>query len=124
MLRKHFAILGMTGSGKSCGLTVILRHILEKHPDAHILMLDPHGEYSRAFGARAEVLTVENFRLPYWIFNFDEFTEVLFGAQKPNMAAEVMCLRDILVSAKLRAAGRDVDPRTITVDSPVPYIFS
>ena len=124
MLSKHFAILGTTGSGKSCGLTVLIRHILEKNPDAHVLMLDPHGEYARAFGDRGEVLTIDNFRLPYWLFTFDEFTEVLFGNQKPTMAAEVMCLREILVAAKARSAGREVDPRTITVDSPVPYIFS
>lgn len=46
---------------------------------------------------------------------------MLFGKHKVEMAAEVMCLRDIVVAAKLRASeGNESD---ITVDSPVPYLF-
>jgi len=122
LLSKHFAFLGMTGSGKSCGVTVVLKRILEHSSDAHIVILDPHGEYARAFGSQAEILTIENFRLPYWLFTFDEFTEVLFGKHKVEMAAEVMCLRDLVVAAKLRGSGGDESQ--ITVDSPVPYLFS
>ena len=124
LLSKHFALLGTTGSGKSCGVTIVLKRILEQSPEAHVLMLDPHGEYGHAFGPQAELLTIENFRLPYWLFTFDEFTEVLFGKQKVEMAAEAMCLRDIVVAAKLKSAARGTDPRRITVDSPVPYMFS
>ena len=32
LLGKHFAVLGTTGSGKSCAVTVILRSILAEHP--------------------------------------------------------------------------------------------
>ncbi|MFO1028261.1 MAG: DUF87 domain-containing protein [Acetobacteraceae bacterium] len=124
LLSKHFAVLGTTGTGKSCGITVMLKRILEQNADAHVLILDPHGEYSQAFGDKSEVLTIDNFRLPYWLFNFDEFTEVLFGVRKPDMAAEAMVLREVLVAARMRSAHRNTDPRTITVDSPLPYIFS
>lgn len=124
LLSKHFAVLGTTGSGKSCGMTVMLKRILEHNPEAHVLILDPHGEYAQAFGGQSEILTIDNFRLPYWLFNFDEFTEVLFGARKPDMAAEAIVLREILVAARMRSASRTTDPRTITVDSPQPYIFS
>ena len=34
MLGKHFAILGTTGTGKSCTVALILRRILEKNPQA------------------------------------------------------------------------------------------
>ena len=43
MLGKHFAILGTTGTGKSCALTLMLKSIIAKNPRAHILLLDPHG---------------------------------------------------------------------------------
>ena len=43
LLSKHFAFLGMTGSGKSCGVTVVLKRILEHSSDAHIVILDPLG---------------------------------------------------------------------------------
>lgn len=123
LLCKHFAILGTTGSGKSCALAVLLKRILEQNPNGHVLMLDSHGEYARAFEPHAENLTVENFRLPYWLFTFDELTEVLFGAEKADMAAEAICLRDLVVAAKHKFAGSGRDASLITVDSPVPYTF-
>ena len=44
LLGKHFAILGTTGTGKSCTTALILGSILEKNPAAHIVLLDPHNE--------------------------------------------------------------------------------
>ena len=76
LLGKHFSILGTTGSGKSCALAVVLRSVLEAHPWGHVVLLDPHNEYSHAFGDAAEVITPENLQLPYWLLNFEELTEV------------------------------------------------
>jgi len=53
LLGKHFAVLGTTGSGKSCSVTVLLQAILDVAPSGHIILLDPHNEYSKAFGAKA-----------------------------------------------------------------------
>src|SRR5664279_5728800 len=60
MLGKHFAILGTTGTGKSCTVALILRRILEKNPKAHILLLDVHREYSQSFKGISEVITPDN----------------------------------------------------------------
>ena len=49
MLGKHFAVLGSTGTGKSTSVALILHRISELSPEGHILMIDPHGEYSAAF---------------------------------------------------------------------------
>ncbi len=70
MLGKHFAILGTTGTGKSCALTLMLKGILKQNPNAHILLLDPHGEYGRAFGEQAEHLTVDTFKFPVLAVQF------------------------------------------------------
>ncbi len=67
MLGKHFAILGTTGTGKSCTTALILRSILDKHPAAHMVLLDPHNEYATAFGDRAEVISPRNMQLPLWL---------------------------------------------------------
>jgi hypothetical protein len=48
-LGKHFAILGSTGTGKSTATALILHRICERAPEGHIMMIDPHGEYSAAF---------------------------------------------------------------------------
>jgi DNA helicase HerA-like ATPase len=118
LLGKHFALLGTTGTGKSCALTLLLKRILEQNPNGHVLLLDPHGEYARAFGSRAELLTGESFRLPYWVLNFEELTEVLFGNDKDDMFAECSHLRELVLAAKQKFAG---NANRITVDTPVPY---
>src|SRR6185503_13038434 len=46
MLGKHFAVLGSTGTGKSTSVSLILHRISELSPEGHIVMIDPHGEYS------------------------------------------------------------------------------
>ncbi|HYN00040.1 MAG TPA: DUF87 domain-containing protein, partial [Aestuariivirgaceae bacterium] len=80
LLGKHFAVLGSTGTGKSCAVALILRRILEKNPQAHILLLDVHREYAPAFKEFAEVITPDNMSLPFWLLNFEEIVEVLVGS--------------------------------------------
>ncbi len=52
---KHAAVLGNTGSGKSCTLTSILRNLFrfdyknEKLKNAHFVIFDTNGEYKSAF---------------------------------------------------------------------------
>ena len=62
---KHFAILGTTGSGKSCAVALILHALLEQNPNAHVVVLDPHNEYAHAFGDVAEVIDPDTLELPY-----------------------------------------------------------
>ncbi len=120
LLCKHFALLGTTGTGKSCALTLILRRILERSPNGHVLLLDPHGEYGQAFADQAEHLTVDSFRLPYWLTTFEELTEVVFGSEKKEMVTEALHLRELVLAAKLSFAT-PADAAWITVDSPIPY---
>lgn len=52
----HFAIIGNTGSGKSCGVTRILQNIFYKSNsnmpnNAHIVLFDVYGEYNKAFAS-------------------------------------------------------------------------
>src|SRR5690348_14814230 len=39
LLAKNFAVLGATGSGKSCAVTLVLSAVLADHPNAHIIVL-------------------------------------------------------------------------------------
>src|SRR5438874_2742485 len=49
---KHFSIVGTTGSGKSCVVATILSAVIERNPNAHVMLIDPHGEYAAAFGGQ------------------------------------------------------------------------
>src|SRR5204863_4978063 len=77
LLTRHFAVLGSTASGKSCTATLILSAIAAEHPNAHIVLLDPHNEYATAFGELAEVIDVDNLQMPFWFFDFEEAVRIL-----------------------------------------------
>jgi len=134
LLGKHFAILGTTGTGKSCTTALILRSILLKNPAAHVVLIDPHNEYASAFGEWAEVISHRNMQLPYWLLTFEELVEVLIGNPQERKA-EVEILQELIPIAKARygagrAAARDQGLRRtpsdarFTVDTPVPYRIS
>ena len=133
MLGKHFAVLGSTGTGKSCTVALILRRILEKNPQAHVLLLDVHREYAHAFSDMAEVIGPGNMNLPFWLLNFEEIVEILIG-QQSNRETDVEVLRELIPVAKARYMNnqrrdrsalhrqRDaVEPSALGVDTPVPY---
>ena len=131
LLGKHFAVLGTTGTGKSCVVALILRRILETNPQAHILLLDVHREYAQCFREGAEIVTPDNLNLPFWFLNFEEIVEILIGSQS-NRDADIEILRELIPMAKLRYAAnqrrdrtmraRDVlDNQSIGIDTPVPY---
>ena len=132
MLGKHFAILGTTGTGKSCTVALILRRILEKNPQAHILLLDVHREYAQSFRGMSEIVTPDNMALPFWLLNFDEAIEILIGTTT-NREADVEVLREIIPLAKARymsnqrrdkpgGRGRDaLIENNIGVDTPIPF---
>jgi len=131
MIRKHFAVFGATGVGKSSGVALILRDILRARPDLRVFLIDPHNEYGRCFGDQAYVLNPRNLKLPFWLFNFEEIIDVFFRG-RPGLEEEVAILSDIIPQAKAafpangggdRAMLRRNDPKGggATVDTPVPY---
>ena len=139
LLSKHFAILGSTGSGKSCTVALVLQAILKENGNAHVVLFDPHNEYSKSFGEMAEVISNDSLDIPLWMFDFVETTELLTSDIEDHAREETEVLHDILLKAK-RLYDRsmkqgdtsshtkmdDVEAELqrathITLDSPVPY---
>jgi DNA helicase HerA-like ATPase len=129
MLRKHFALLGSTGVGKSTGVSLLLNGMLQTYPELRIFLLDVHNEYGRCFGDHAQVLTPRNLKLPFWLFNFEEFVDVLFG-RRPGEPEELEILTEVIPIAKslyarYRRDGQFAAPETAEIgfalDAPVPY---
>ncbi|MEA2990580.1 MAG: hypothetical protein QOG83_3291 [Alphaproteobacteria bacterium] len=130
MVRKHFAVFGSTGAGKSSAVALILREIMDAREDLRILLIDPHNEYGACFEDRAHVVRPGNLRLPYWLFNFDEIVEVFFG-RRPDVEEEVGLLAELIPLAKndyarshsINRGYRQTEPEggRYTVDTPVPY---
>ncbi len=123
MLGKHFALLGSTGTGKSTSAALILHRICEAAPQGHIVMIDPHGEYSAAFRQTGHILDVSNLQMPYWLMNFEEHCEVLLTSDGNERQVD----SDILAKCLLHARSKNRLAETmgkITADSPIPYLLS
>ena len=136
LLGKHFAVLGSTGTGKSCAVALLLRAILTQNPEAHMLLLDPHNEYAASFGEAAEVITPRDLEIPFWFLTFEELIEVVIG-NAHGWDTEIEILAELIPAAKSRYAanrGRDAagimykkrlnEVGSYTVDTPVPYRIS
>ena len=123
MLSKHFAVLGSTGTGKSTSVSLILHRISQYSPEGHIVMLDPHGEYSAAFKDCGELFNVDNLQLPYWLLNFEEHCEVLLTTDGAERQRDADILGKCLLAA--RTKGKNVEQYgKVTVDSPIPYLLT
>ncbi|WP_187334328.1 ATP-binding protein [Novosphingopyxis iocasae] len=123
MLGKHFALLGSTGTGKSTAAALILHRICDLAPQGHIVMVDPHGEYSAAFKGNGKIFDVNNLAMPYWLMNFEEHCEVFVTTRGNERQTDM----DILARCLIQARAKNRIAETIgklTVDSPVPYLVS
>jgi hypothetical protein len=123
LLGKHFALVGSTGTGKSTSAALIMHRICELAPEGHVVMVDPHGEYSAAFKGVGELFNVENLAMPYWLMNFEEHCEVFVTSSGAERQRDMDILAKCLLQA--RAKNRAAEGMTkLTVDSPIPYALS
>ena len=131
MLRKHFAVVGTTGVGKSCSVTLLIRQCLTVKPDLRVLLLDPHNEFSRAFSTEAALLDANTLELPYWLFKFDELEDAVFRGKVVPEEADI--LRELISLGKAQfhaekvghvSAGtlrKSIDAGSFNADTPSPY---
>jgi hypothetical protein len=103
---RHIAVLGNTGSGKSCSVAGLIRWSLEaarEHhpekgpPNARFIILDPNGEYATAFpqddpSVKSRIYRVGGgdqggrLQVPLWLWNSNEwasFTQASARTQRP-----------------------------------------
>lgn len=93
---RHLAVLGNTGSGKSCSVAGLIQWSLDAakkdgcNPNARFIILDPNGEYSSVFKDRGCIFTVNAtdnpLQVPLWFWNSAEwcsFTQASAKAQRP-----------------------------------------
>ena len=93
---RHLAVLGNTGSGKSCTVAGLIQWSIkaaahdDKNPNARFIILDPNGEYSKVFKDKGRIFTVNSevnpLRVPLWFWNSSEwssFTQASAKAQRP-----------------------------------------
>lgn len=117
----HAAVLGNTGSGKSCTVASILQSIFEKRTEhkargATFVVFDVNGEYTEAFSKLQERADIKvktlvldgtsntgRFQLPHWFLDLSEWELLLQASEKTQLPV----LRNALGLTTMLRAGVD-----------------
>ncbi|MGE7086750.1 ATP-binding protein [Achromobacter xylosoxidans] len=110
---RHLAVLGNTGSGKSCSVAGLIRWSMDEarkardgaDPNARFIVLDPNGEYGSTFRdmSKVRVFAVESsddiaqMQIPLWFWNSAEwgaFTQASAKTQRPTLVQALRSVRD------------------------------
>ena len=118
---KHIAVVGSTGSGKSCAVAKIIQEIktLESEQtlnNSHVIIFDIHGEYKKAF-PNANHLSIEDktLNLPYWLMNSEELEDMFIESNESNSHNQVSQFKHAVIQNK-KKHNKNIQ---ITYDSPV-----
>ena len=134
LMRRHFAVLGSTGVGKTTSVSLLLKKSLVMMPKLRIIIFDPHNEYAAHFPGLAQIIDSESLELPFWMFKFDELADVVFSGRQPH-ADERDALYEVIRVARAKyqtelssSAGASAVRRqpvaegnSVTSDTPTPY---
>lgn len=125
---KHVAVMGNSGSGKSCTTAKIV-HEAVRLPHSQVVMFDMHGEYLRAFSdengkplPNVTYLSDRNLVLPYWMLAYEEFEQLFLDPNDPlNINAQRVFLRQAFEQLKAESAEELGLKWEFTIDTPVYY---
>src|SRR5277367_5419553 len=134
LMRRHFAVLGSTGVGKTTSVSLLLKKSLAMMPNLRIIIFDPHNEYAAHFPGLAQIIDSESLELPFWMFKFDELADVVFSGRQPH-ADERDALYEVIRVARAKyqaelgsSTGASAVRRqsigegnSATPDTPTPY---
>jgi DNA helicase HerA-like ATPase len=134
LIRRHFALLGSTGVGKTTSVSLLLKKSLVVRPKLRIIIFDPHNEYAAHFPGLAQIIDSESLELPFWMFKFDELADVVFSGRQPHpderdalyeviRIAKAKYQAETGLSAGMSAVRRQtaVEGNSVSADTPAPY---
>ncbi|WP_159025817.1 ATP-binding protein, partial [Aquimarina sp. Aq78] len=107
---KHIALVGSSGSGKSCTVAQILHSGIEQTKEqkqadqknnARVVIFDLHGEYKDAF-PECNYLSVDKLKLPYWLLNGGELSDLFVDSGESNHHNQYHQLKNAIVLNKIR----------------------
>lgn len=135
---KHIALVGSTGSGKSCTVSKILQDVvgisemknnnIANQKNAHIILFDIHSEYKAAFELSQDqkftlnILDVDTLKLPYWLMNSEELESLFIEGNENNHHNQVSQFKRAVVLNKEKHNSALKDK--INYDTPVYFNIS
>lgn len=126
LFAKHVALLGNSGSGKSCTTARILQEVLDLN-QSQVVLFDMHGEYRKAFSdedgqlnANVTYFGTDDLVLPYWLLKYDELEALFVDRSNPlNVGTQISFLRTALLEFKQEAAQHLGLTKSLTLDTPI-----
>lgn len=125
---RHSAILGQTGSGKSWTVASLVQKTVAVMPNAHIIILDLHGEYcwKRCDGAHCYAFAdaivrhvdARELEMPYWLMTYAELCDLLIDQTDYSAHNQTAVFRDVLATLR-NAEGKTLNLARTTLDTPV-----
>lgn len=121
---RHVAVLGNTGSGKSCTVAGLIRWSIEqsyksngKSPNARFVILDPNGEYDHAFDdLKVDVLKFKvepvksaeekQLRIPAWMWTSNEWASIFKASDKTQKPILREALRTLRSASDIEVTGK------------------
>ncbi len=113
---KHIAVVGSTGSGKSCAVARLLQNIMKINnghnenvdsiKNSHVIIFDIHSEYQSAFKLADEenfsvnCLDVEKLCLPYWLMNSQELEALFIESNEMNSHNQISQFKKAVILSK------------------------
>src|SRR5690606_675714 len=85
--------------------------------NSHIIIFDIHSEYSTAFPA-ANVVTIDDLVLPYWLLNGDELEELFLESGDNNNYNQASLLRTLVTESKI---SKNPSEDKVYFDSPLKF---
>ncbi|MCD6142804.1 ATP-binding protein [Thermococcus sp.] len=104
LVSRHFAVLAVTGAGKSNTIAVLSKEIVD-NTKGTIVILDPHGEYSRLSWKNAKVNTIKATIDPAKI-KVSEFATLLGVAENASLQRRFLSLAYYTVKWEARNASK------------------
>ncbi|HEX4187799.1 MAG TPA: ATP-binding protein [Solirubrobacteraceae bacterium] len=129
LVLRHAAVIGSTGAGKTSAVASVLQAFVRGGwTNANIVVIDPHGEYARAFGSHASTRSVlsdkaDQLRVPFWALGALDILRVFTGGTGgPTTAKRFEELtREARQAFVEQAKWLQLDPIAVTADTPVPF---
>lgn len=132
---KHIAVVGSTGSGKSCTVAKILQDVVGiskktnlnngSQKNAHVIIFDIHSEYKSAFEIDSKenfnlnALDVDKLKLPYWLMNSEELESLFIESNEQNSHNQVSQFKKAVTLNKEKH-----NPKRTKVNYDTPVYFS
>lgn len=132
LFSKHMAIVGSTGSGKSCTVASVLQDVVGiaqkknknkgKQNNSHVVIFDIHDEYTAAFTLDKDEtftlsrLDIDSLQLPYWLMNSEELESMFIESNEANSHNQVSQFKHAVV---LNKEKHNPQVKEVTYDAPI-----